>query len=69
MFLHTRGKLTASLAHAGAGALRTMDAIDDILLPLRGKGVLHEPLCFPGRFRWLVVDGVVVGSNVSGYQF
>ncbi len=38
MFLHTRGKLTTSLVHIGAGAVRARDAIHDIPPSLRGKG-------------------------------
>ncbi len=69
VFLHTRSKQMASLAHIGAGALRTGDAIHDIPLSLRGKGVLHVHQCFAERFRWLVDDVEVVGSKVSGYRF
>ncbi len=59
--LHTRGKLTTSLAHIGAGALRR-DATHDIPPSLRGKGVLHVHQSFPGGLRWLVRDGEVVVS-------
>ncbi len=54
MPLHRRGKLTASLAHIGAGGLRAKDAIHDIPPSLRGKGVLHVHQRFPERFRWRV---------------
>ncbi len=62
MLLHTRGKPTASLARIGAGALRTRDALLNILPSLRWKGVFHVHQCFPERFRFLVGDGEVVGT-------
>ncbi len=56
MSLHTCGELTASLPYIGAETLKARDAIHDIPLSLRGKGVLHVHKCFPEGFRWLVGD-------------
>ncbi len=38
MFLHTRGKLEASLAHIDAGVLKTRNAMHDNPRSMRGKG-------------------------------
>ncbi len=62
IFLHTHSKLTATLVHKGAGALRARDAIHNIPPSLRVKGVLHVHQCFSVRFRWHVGDAEVVGS-------
>ncbi len=47
-FLHACGKLTASLAHIGAGALRARDTLHDIPPCLRLKRVVHGHQCFQG---------------------
>ncbi len=60
MFLHTRSKLTANLAHIGDGAFRARDALYDIPPSLCGKEVLHVLQFFSERFRWLVGDVEVV---------
>ncbi len=55
------GKITASLARRGTGALSARDTIQDIPPPPREKGVLQVHQCFPKRFGWLVGDGEAVG--------
>ncbi len=67
MFLHMRGKLTASLAHTGVGALRARDAVHDVQPSLRWKGALHMHQCFLDKFCWLVGDGEVIRSKIFGY--
>ncbi len=62
MLLHTRDKLTDTLAHIGIGALRARDAIHDIPPSLGGTGVLYVHQCFAERFCWLEGDGEVEGS-------
>ncbi len=42
MFLHTCGELTASLAHIGAGTLRTRDSIHDILYTTDEKRAINS---------------------------
>ncbi len=61
--------LAASLIHIGAGAPRACDALHEIPLVLRRKGVHHAYQCSSKGFGLLVGDGEVVRTELSGCQF
>ncbi len=66
MFLHARDKPTASFAQKDSEALRARNLTHNVP---RWKRVLLVYLCSLERFRWLVGDGEVVGTSMSGDQF